>query len=145
MIPVTQELKGKTVVIPAGTLVRSMNPSKPRWTTARKQTVKVHHVLNGWHVFPHMLSGSEIQRMADEDGVDFSEYLQLKFDLDFARLRYEEGELSKEVLLALERQFYSFSVLRRQPTVVWAGAGRYWCEAPVVEAVIDAEVPLIAA
>lgn len=104
--------QGQEVVIPAGIEVKSTNPSKRHYTTSRQQTVTINHFLPGRSVSNHMALG----------------------DKHIARELTERG-FNWEALLALRESnhadYYNGRVALDNPTVVWAGAGGYWCEVDI--------------
>ena len=99
--------KGQTVVIPAGVVVRSTNPSARERVTKRKQTIKVNHLMNGREV----------------DDRDFKRYWPDATPYKSYE-RFMESNSGKK---------YSTGIwhVLENPSVVWPGSGGYWCEVDI--------------
>ncbi len=102
--------RGDMIVIPAGVSVKTMHPSRDTYVTKRAQTVKVHSVG----------CGQSIPNRAALLDRDYYEPLKAR-GFDFTEL-----EAARE---ANSAEFYNGFVAFKNPTVTWAGAGGYWCDA----------------
>jgi hypothetical protein len=124
------DLQGKTVVIPKGTRVHSMHPSKREYVLKRAQRVKVHHTLSGWSMSHHMMSERDFRRVEQrEDMQDQLEaYKKVKFDYDFARELRKEDEISEAALRESMDAYHKFRFVFSSPSVRWPGTSGYWCE-----------------
>ena len=94
--------KGNQVYIPKGTLVKSMHPQKGNFISKRGQWVSVHHMGCGQTV--------------PED--DYDRHYKHNFPDAPKDLKYEE-------------RFNQVGYATMNPTVVWPGAGGYWCEVDI--------------
>jgi len=104
--------RGQTIVIPAGTTVKTMHPSRASYVTKRKQTVKIDHVLSGSSI-------SGLDALQDR-----------KWRAGLERRGYDFTHL-EELYKANSREFYDFRVPISNPSVRWPGAGGYWNEVDI--------------
>ena len=98
---------GDQVVIPKGTLVKTMHPGRASYVTTRAQRVKVNHMMPGCSWSYSMIG----EREARDFGLNF-EALQ--------ELRRTDG-----------RKYMDSYHHVSNPAVVWAGTGGYWCEVDI--------------
>jgi len=98
---------GDQVVIPKGTLVKTMHPGRASYVTARAQRVKVNHMMPGcsWHY----------SMIGEREARDFG----LNLDT-LQELRRTDGVKYMD-------SYHHVS----NPAVVWAGTGGYWCEVDI--------------
>jgi hypothetical protein len=128
-LPVKQ---GDEIVIPAGTVVRSCNPSKSAYVTKRKQTVKVHHTMPGMSVHPRLYQRAEVVAMCKGREAEVNQHY---FDWHFLGLQTEDEEQDPQVRLNLLREYHDYRIPVSNPTVCWPGTGGYWCEVDINDVV----------
>lgn len=120
----------QVVVIPAGTVVRTMHPARKTYTTKRKQTVKIDHTLPG--------QSMTIGMMTDKDRYYYPEH-KATFD------RYDEMILDarthpdNEIGSKMWREAHEMKVHVSNPSIRWPGTGGYWCEVDINALLADSE------
>lgn len=126
-----EHLRGKTVVIPRGTTVRSMNPSKRKYVTARAQRVTVHMVFDAQEISHYMITNGELARIRanPQFAHQIAAFEKVKFDYEFALELMRENEITDEDYRTVSRAYRDFRFQLSKPSVSWAGTGGYWCDA----------------
>jgi len=124
-------LRGKTVVIPKGTRIRTMHPSRKEYVLKRNQRVKVNHTLSGWSMPAHMMGEREfhIVEFSSDMKDQWEAYKKVKFDYDFAWELRKERQLDDDAWKTACDAYYDFRFVFSKPSVRWPGTGGYWCEA----------------
>src|SRR5579859_4377703 len=125
-LPIKQ---GDMIVIPAGTTVKSMHPSKDRkrYVTKRRHTVKVHHLMNGMSIAVHMRTEPD-RRYHPEFANTYAEFDALR-----AMMRDLTGD---DLALAMD-WYQNMRIVISNPTVCWSGTGGYWCEVDINDLLAD--------
>jgi hypothetical protein len=113
--------QGEKVVIPAGTKVKTMHPSRNEYVTKRRQTITVHHLLNGRSI--------RVAMMSNCDRHAFPQFANAYAEFDALRemMRDMTGD---ELRLAYAMQD-EILIHPSNATVCWPGTGGYWCEADI--------------
>jgi len=98
---------GDYVMIPRGTVVKTMHPGRDSYVTTRAQKVRVNHMMCGQSYALHMIG----EREARDFGLDM---------VALEKLRREDHK-------AFHNSYHHVS----NPMVCWAGTGGYWCEVDI--------------
>nr|BFD64950.1 hypothetical protein BdHM001_36310 [Bdellovibrio sp. HM001] len=96
--------KGDVILIPAGTKVKSTNPSKREYLTKRKQRIKVFSV---------------------DTGSDMDEALY-SYEIDRHGADENAPVIEREVAGSMQRRRVTSN-----PSIVFTGSGGYWCHVEV--------------
>ena len=101
------------IVIPAGVTVKSCG-SKGTYVTKRRQKVKVRIIMNGQSIpAGTALNDRDYYGPLKSAGYDFTILEALRASND--------------------PEYYSLMVPIANPSITWAGAGGYWCDADINE------------
>lgn len=114
--------RGEKVVIPAGTRVRSYNPSKKEWFTTRKQVVAISMIMPGMSANPGFQKRRDIEQMCEGKAIDVNDHY---FRWEFMALQARE-EQDQQISSMLYREYREYKIPVDNPTVQWAGTGGYW-------------------
>ena len=106
---------GDMVTIPAGVLVRTMNPSKEPYRTTRKQTRKIDHILCGQSEAVWLVKRSRYPQ--------YSELFAL-YDLAMDMAHEQDCPTKRRKLIDFANKL---AIPHSNPDVRWAGSGGYWC------------------
>lgn len=114
-LPIKQ---GQKVVVPAGTLVRSMKPGVDPYLTKAQRTVTVRMLMPGQSVPARLALGDkDYYKPLEAAGYDFTA---------LEKLRDENYAAFSELFVPITN-----------PSITWAGAGGYWCDADI-NAILEA-------
>jgi len=111
---------GDKVVIKAGTRITSTNPSVPERIAKRNMTVTVRSTGSGQSIPPSCISHYEVDTLRANDFDD---------EIVEATLAVYRHECSRLGYTNVDFTPFSFPI--KNPEVLWAGTGGYWCSADI--------------
>ncbi len=97
--------KGDRIIIPAGTRVKTMHPSRNEFTVKRKMTVTVHHTMSGMNIS------------------------EPEWEKDF-RYKFPNAPLIEQKPYANIDYVERIRAVKN-PSICWAGSGGYWNEVDI--------------
>ena len=108
--------RGSVILIPKGTKVKTMHPSRNEYVTKKDMKVKVHHLVPGQNV---PLNDRDYKPQIEEYSKQEGSMCLL-------------GRSNDEIL---PRGINATAPIHN-PGVVWAGNSGYWCEADINEVIV---------
>jgi hypothetical protein len=129
--------RGTKVKIPKGTPIRSMHPdpNKKSRVALRNQVVTVHHTLSAYrHLLAYQYANSRLYFLGSRrDQYTLCEGLGLPCRTDAEVQTSLESLVAKATVepYSSESRTNLLWIEKEPAKVCWAGAGGYWCEAPL--------------